>query len=193
MDKVVIAEMNIEYFKTSEYATWLTLQPTLLQKAKELATNTFTGNEDFYLYFCDMVAFELQPFGVICQAAGMLHDIIHLVPSTSSAVNSLSPDLWAIVDVCTDKSRSSKLGDEVRSGNFYQRFKELEGPEIKVEVAYRMCTIRSIYEQGWKDELQAYQKEHRMFKKTLYHRGVCDGYWEIMERCFAKGLINAKP
>ena len=158
----------------------------MLNEAKEYAFNAHADQkygDKPYSYHLDAVVSLLEPYGTLAQVIGYLHDVVEDTEvSIDEIENQFGKTVSECVAILTDESGRNR---KERKQKTYAKMSRVSGDlqlALVVKAADRLANVLASVELQQKDKLKMYQKEHRDFKAAVYRQGLCDDFWEELDR-----------
>jgi len=135
-----------------------------------------------YAYHLDAVAAILEPYGVVAQVVGYLHDTIEDTPVTRDEVEArFGAHIADCVAILTDEPGADRA---TRKAATYAKMARVDGDHalaLIVKAADRLANVRACLADGNADKLAVYRREHPAFRAAACRPGLCDPFWRELD------------
>lgn len=135
-----------------------------------------------YSVHLDEVASIAAAFGDQAVVIAYLHDVVE---DTTTTVEDIAAEFGPFVSQCvailTDETGKNR---QERKAKTYAKMARVSGkPELAliVKAADRLANLRACVTQAEKKRLALYQKEHPVFRQSVYRPDLCEGLWLEIE------------
>ncbi len=161
-----------------------------VNRAREFALRAH-GNQQYgnqpYSVHLDAVAEILEPFGLLAQVVGYLHDVVE---DTSVRIDDIRADFDDLVARCvllvTDSAGTDRPERKLATNAKLAKVDGDERVALIVKAADRLANLRTSALGANDSKLDMYRAEHPAFRTAAYRAGLCDDLWNTM------GLILAQ-
>ncbi|MBB3048975.1 (p)ppGpp synthase/HD superfamily hydrolase [Litorivivens lipolytica] len=158
----------------------------MIDKARSFAVaahgNQLYGDLPYHTHL-DAVVGLLEPYGEQAQVIGYLHDVVEDTGVTITQVERLYGKLVAdAVEILSDEEGENRALRKIKTYQKMARVKEELQIALVVKVADRLANVQACHEMHRLDKLAMYQKEHEVFRQSLYRPGLCEPLWEELEQ-----------
>lgn len=158
----------------------------MLNQAKYFAVRAH-GDQKYgdkpYVYHLEAVVKLLEPYGEQAQIVGYLHDVVE---DTDIKLETISENFGAFVADCvsilTDEPGANR---KERKKLTYAKMAKVSGElelALVVKTADRLANIQACLSDNNTQLLSMYQKEHPVFQKSVYRKGLCDDLWAVIDQ-----------
>ena len=139
------------------------------------------GNQPYSVHL-DSVAEIAKTFGETATIVAYLHDVVEDTAITLTEVEAQFGSLVAeCVGILTDEPGSDR---QQRKAKTYAKMAKVDGElelALIVKAADRLSNMRACIETNYQRKLDMYQKEHPVFRTSVYRAGICDDIWSELD------------
>lgn len=140
-----------------------------------------------YSVHLDSVVEIAQTFGETAIVVAYLHDVVEDTAINIADVEAQFGSLVAgCVAILTDEPGNDR---QQRKAKTYAKMAKVSGElelALIVKAADRLANIRACIDTNFQKKLNMYQKEHAVFKTSVYRAGICDEIWHELDRLVHK-------
>ena len=158
----------------------------MIDKARQFALHAH-GDQRYgdqpYAVHLDAVAAVPDHYGETAQVIGLLHDVIEDTSVTYETVRAQFGEYIAdCVAVLTDEPGGTRSERKLKTNQkMLQTAGSLELALI-VKAADRLANVRACLNNCDERRLKMYRDEHQQFRNAVYREGLCDEFWDDLER-----------
>lgn len=155
------------------------------EKAREFAVAAH-GNQQYgphpYAVHLDAVAEIASDYGEMAIVLAYLHDVVEDTAATLSDIErEFGKDVSECVSLLTDEPGKNR---KERKAKIYEKLAKVGREKeivLIVKTADRLANMRSCVSEQNRGLLSMYKKEHQVFKKSVFRKGLCDTFWDELE------------
>jgi len=135
-----------------------------------------------YSVHLDAVAEIATEYGELAIVLAYLHDVVE---DTDVTLNDIDKEFGEFVSICvallTDEPGRNR---KERKAKTYEKLAKVNGDTelaLVVKTADRLANMRSCLAEQNRGLLSMYQKEHAVFKRSVFRDGLCNKFWSELD------------